>query len=313
MFVLAFAVDELQWRTRRLVSAARVHHHPGPRGDDRWLGVIQFGDDRGQLLFDQRDRLATECKCAGLAEEHVQPGVGETHLRQLELNGLTADRRDVQRRARSAHREHPGGRRHRQSSAASHRRTCCHDDPKLDVMSASDHAEYVNIYKAFPAGYQGMQALEDAAKNGPLDPVIRELVKLRASQINGCAYCIDMHHKDARAAGESEERLYMLPAWREATVYTDAERAALALTEEITLIADGHVPADVEAEARAQFDAETYAALVFVVVAINAWNRLAITSHSPAGIYQPRATAERLTASATPVCVTDIGEGRRSR
>ncbi len=158
-------------------------------------------------------------------------------------------------------------------------------------MSSSQHAEYVNIYKAFPAGYQGMQALEEAAKNGPLDPVIRELVKLRASQINGCAYCVDMHYKDARADGESEERLNMLAAWREATVYTDAERAALALTEEMTLIADGHVPADVEAEVRAQFDEETYAALVFVVVAINAWNRLAITSHAKPGVYQPRAKA----------------------
>jgi AhpD family alkylhydroperoxidase len=158
-------------------------------------------------------------------------------------------------------------------------------------MTSSHHAEPVNIYKAFPSGYRGMQALEDAAKSGPLDPVIRELVKLRASQINGCAYCIDMHHKDARAAGETEERLYMLAAWREATVYTDAERAALALSEEITLIADGHVPDDVEAEARAQFDDETYGALIFVVVAINAWNRLAITSHSPVGRYQPKATA----------------------
>lgn len=158
-------------------------------------------------------------------------------------------------------------------------------------MTSSNDAEYVNIYKAFPSGYEGMRALEDAAKSGPLDPVIRELVKLRASQVNGCAYCIDMHYKDARAAGETEERLYMLPAWREATVYTDAERAALALAEAITLIADGHVPGDVEADARARFDAESYAALVFVVVAINAWNRLAITSHSPAGKYQPRATA----------------------
>jgi len=158
-------------------------------------------------------------------------------------------------------------------------------------MSRSEHADYVNIYKAFPAGYKAMRALEDAAKHGPLDPVIRELVKLRASQVNGCAYCVDMHYKDARAAGESEERLYMLPAWRESTVYTDAERAALALTEEMTLIADGHVPADVEADARAQFDDETYAALVFVVVAINAWNRLAITSHAPAGTYQPRVAA----------------------
>jgi AhpD family alkylhydroperoxidase len=158
-------------------------------------------------------------------------------------------------------------------------------------MTSSHDAEFVNIYKAFPAGYQGMRALEDAAKSGPLDAVIRELVKLRASQINGCAYCVDMHYKDARAAGETEERLYMLNAWREATVYTDDERAALALAEAITLIADGHVPADVEAEARARFDEETYAALVFIVVAINAWNRLAITSHAPAGTYEPRAAA----------------------
>ena len=158
-------------------------------------------------------------------------------------------------------------------------------------MTSSHHVDYVNIYKAFPAGYHGMRALEDAAKSGPLDAAIRELVKLRASQINGCAYCVDMHYKDARAAGETEERLYMLNAWREATVYTDDERAALALAEAITLIADGHVPADVEAEARARFDDETYAALVFIVVAINAWNRLAITSHAPAGTYQPKAAA----------------------
>jgi AhpD family alkylhydroperoxidase len=158
-------------------------------------------------------------------------------------------------------------------------------------MTTAHPPAFVNIYKAFPSGYEGMQALEDAAKQGPVDHALRELVKLRASQINGCAYCIDMHYKDARAAGETEERLYMLPAWREATVYTDAERAALALTEAVTLIADGHVPADVEAEARARFDEPTYAALVFLIVAINAWNRLAITSHSPAGRYQPKVDA----------------------
>ena len=155
----------------------------------------------------------------------------------------------------------------------------------------SQHPEHVNLYAAFPAGYRAMAALERACADGPLDPALYELVKLRASQINGCAYCIDMHHKDARARGESEERLYMLPAWREATVYTDAERAALALTEEVTLIADGQVPADVEAAARASFDGETYAALVFTIATINAWNRLAITSHSPAGRYRPKAMA----------------------
>jgi AhpD family alkylhydroperoxidase len=160
-------------------------------------------------------------------------------------------------------------------------------------MTPDDHREFVNIYTAFPAGYEGMQALERASKSGPVDPALRELVKLRASQINGCAYCIDMHYKDARAAGEGEERLYMLPAWREATVYTAAERAALALTEAITLIADDHVPAAVEREARAQFDDETYAALIFLIVAINSWNRLAISSHAPAGRYRPKVNVAR--------------------
>jgi AhpD family alkylhydroperoxidase len=155
---------------------------------------------------------------------------------------------------------------------------------------AATRPEHVNIYQAFPAGYDAMAQLEQACA-GAMDPVLFELVKLRASQINGCAYCIDMHHKDARAAGETEERLYMLPAWREATVYTDAERAALALTDAVTLIADGHVPADVEAAAREHLDATAYAALVFTIATINAWNRLAITSHSPAGRYRPKAAA----------------------
>ena len=158
-------------------------------------------------------------------------------------------------------------------------------------MISSGDVEPVNIYKAFPNGYRAMQALEEAVKSGPLDPVTRELVKLRVSQINGCAYCIDMHHKDARAAGETEERLYMLAAWREASVYSDAERAALALCEEITSIAEGHVPSHVEAAARSHFDEQTYAALVFAIVVINAWNRLAITSHSPAGKYQSKVPA----------------------
>jgi AhpD family alkylhydroperoxidase len=157
-------------------------------------------------------------------------------------------------------------------------------------MAESDHPAHVNIYKAFPAGYRAISALEQAC-SAAMDPVLFELVKLRASQINGCAYCIDMHWKDARAAGETEERLYMLAAWREATVYTAAERAALALTDEVTLIADGHVPVDVEAAARQQFDEPAYAALVFTIVTINAWNRLAITSHSPAGNHRAKAHA----------------------
>ncbi len=150
-------------------------------------------------------------------------------------------------------------------------------------------APAVNIHKLFPAGFQGLSGIEDALKQTPLSGTIRELVKLRASQINGCAYCLDMHYKDARAEGETEERLYMLPAWREATVYTEQERAALALTEAVTLIS-GQIPADVEAEARAQFDDETYAALVYTIAMINVWNRLAIANHAEPGRYRPRRT-----------------------
>ena len=149
----------------------------------------------------------------------------------------------------------------------------------------------INLMEAFPAGYKAVLAYDKAVAAGPLDATLFELVKLRASQINGCAYCIDMHYKDLRAGGESEERLYMLPAWREATVYTDAERAALALTEAVTLIAGSHVPGAVEDEARRLFDAETYAALVFAIALINTWNRLAITAHSEPGHYQPRRVA----------------------
>lgn len=156
-------------------------------------------------------------------------------------------------------------------------------------MTTDTARPYVNIYRAFPEAREAMAALQETVAASSLDPVIAELVKVRASQINGCAYCIDMHHKDARAAGETEERLYMLPAWEEATVYSPQERAALALTEQMTLIADGHVDEEVEAEARAQFDEATYAALVFTIVVINAWNRLAITSHAEPGRYKPPA------------------------
>lgn len=157
-------------------------------------------------------------------------------------------------------------------------------------MTTQPQTEFFNVYKALPAGYQAMSSLEAAVKNSSLDRTVFELVKLRSSQINGCAFCIDMHYKDLRAMGESEDRLYMLNAWREATLYSDAERAALAFAEAVTLISVGHVPADVEAAARAQFDDEAYAALLFAVVTINAWNRLAISTHSPSGQYKSQLT-----------------------
>ncbi|GAB3118071.1 carboxymuconolactone decarboxylase family protein [Janibacter alkaliphilus] len=145
----------------------------------------------------------------------------------------------------------------------------------------------VDIYGPQPAAYRAMVRLEQAARDGVGDDTIFELVKLRASQINGCGYCVDMHSKDLLAGGETPQRLVLLDAWREAPIYTRAERAALALTEAVTTVADGHPSAEVEAEAREVFDEGAYAGLVVAIATINAWNRLAITSHAPVGSYQP--------------------------
>jgi AhpD family alkylhydroperoxidase len=118
-----------------------------------------------------------------------------------------------------------------------------------------------------------------------------ELIKIRASQINGCAYCLDMHTKDARAAGETEQRIYALNAWRETPFFTDRERAALEWTEAVTRVADTHVPDDVHQRVSAQFDDDELVALTFAVIVINSWNRLAISVRPPVGSYQPRAVA----------------------
>ncbi len=123
-------------------------------------------------------------------------------------------------------------------------------------------------------------------KGSGLEGSLLELVKVRASQINGCAFCIDMHTKDARAAGESEQRLYALSAWREAPFFTERERAALALTEAVTLIADSHAPQAVIDGATAAFSPDELTWLLYAVIEINAWNRLAITTGAPeAGSY----------------------------
>lgn len=111
-----------------------------------------------------------------------------------------------------------------------------------------------------------------------LDPGLRELVNLRTSILNGCAYCIDIHTKIARRSGESERRLHAVAAWHEAPFFDDRERAALALTDAVTLIADEHVPRDVWEEVSAQFQTEELAQLVWAIIVINAWNRLAITT-----------------------------------
>ncbi len=127
---------------------------------------------------------------------------------------------------------------------------------------------------------------EYLAKSG-LEPSLLQLIDFRVSQINGCAYCLDMHSKDLRAGGESEQRLYVLDAWREAPFYTERERAALAWAEAVTLVTEGHVPDEVYEQARAQFSEEELVNLTLAVVTINGWNRLNIAFRTEAGSYQP--------------------------
>ncbi|HJQ26116.1 MAG TPA: carboxymuconolactone decarboxylase family protein [Blastocatellia bacterium] len=124
------------------------------------------------------------------------------------------------------------------------------------------------------------------AKSG-LEPSLLHFIEFRVSQINGCAYCLDMHSKDLRAAGESEQRLYVLEAWRESPFYSERERAALAWAEAVTLVHEGHVPDDVYEQARAQFSEEELVNLTLAVVTINGWNRLNIAFRTVPGSYQP--------------------------
>jgi len=140
--------------------------------------------------------------------------------------------------------------------------------------------------KAAPGAYKAMLAFNDYGDTCGLELSLLDLVKTRASQINGCAYCLDMHYKDARASGETEQRLFGLDAWRESPYYTERERAALALTEAVTLITDGHVPDDVYEQAKQQFSDEELMNLVTNIIIINAWNRYCITFRSVPGAYQ---------------------------
>ena len=133
---------------------------------------------------------------------------------------------------------------------------------------------------------RAMLGLEREVQHSGLEPSLLELIKIRASQMNGCAYCIDMHTKDARARDESEQRIYALSAWRETPFFTPRERAALALTEAVTRVFDGHVPDDLWEEATRHFTEQEMLALTFAAVAINSWNRLAITLRSVPGSYQ---------------------------
>lgn len=146
----------------------------------------------------------------------------------------------------------------------------------------------IEYTKFAPEVIRSLYAIERYLHESGLDVKLLHMIKLRASQINGCAFCIDMHWKDARAAGESEQRLYGLDAWRESPYYTDRERAALAWTESVTLVCQTHVPDDVFERLRAQFSEKEIVDLTHAVAMINLWNRLAIPFRAAPGNYQPK-------------------------
>ncbi len=152
----------------------------------------------------------------------------------------------------------------------------------------------IDTTRISPQVLQALLGLNAPLKSSGLEPALLELVKMRASQINGCAWCLDMHSKDARAAGETEQRLYLLDAWRETALYSERERAALAWTEAVTLVTDGHVPDEVYAEVSSHFDEQELVALTLAVVAINGWNRFNIAFHVEGGHYRPGMLKEML-------------------
>src|SRR4030095_16459775 len=141
-----------------------------------------------------------------------------------------------------------------------------------------------------PEAYHAMLGIERYLQQSGLDESLQNLIKLRVSQVNGCAYCIDMHWKDLRAAGESEQRLYGLDAWEESPYYSDRERAALAWAESVTNIQDGHVPDSVYEDVKKFFNDKELADLTLAVTAINSWNRLSIAARTVPGTYQPAKT-----------------------
>jgi AhpD family alkylhydroperoxidase len=150
----------------------------------------------------------------------------------------------------------------------------------------------LNYAKVAPGVYDAMEGLEKYLEQSGLEESLLHLIMLRASQINGCAYCLDMHSKDLRAIGENEQRMYSLDAWRECPYYSDSERAALAWAEAVTLVAQGHVPDAVYEEARSHFSEKELSDLTLAAASINAWNRLCIAARIVPGGYQPAKAKE---------------------
>jgi AhpD family alkylhydroperoxidase len=157
-------------------------------------------------------------------------------------------------------------------------------------MSHNDPSPRLDIRTLAPAAHRAYLAFHTAVEGLGLERGLLELIKIRASQINGCAFCLDMHTIDARAHGEREQRIYALSAWREAPFFSARERAALAWTEAVTHIATAHPSDAAFAAAKEQFDEAELAALTLAIVAINGWNRIAITSGAVAGTYRPATT-----------------------
>lgn len=161
--------------------------------------------------------------------------------------------------------------------------------PEAAAETAHDgHAPRIDYARLAPGAVRAQFGVEAYVRASGLEHSLVELVKLRASIMNGCAYCVDMHTKDARAAGETEQRLYAVPVWRETPFFTPRERAALAWTESLTDVGRTGVPDDVYAHALRHFSEEELVNLTMAVIAINGWNRLAVTFRAPVGSYQPR-------------------------
>ncbi len=154
----------------------------------------------------------------------------------------------------------------------------------------------INLMNVSPGIVHAMLGLEKQVTKAGLDSRLLDLVRMRASQINGCSYCLDMHSKDARAAGETEQRLYGLNAWRETPYYSARERAALEWTEALTLVTQGHVPDDVYERVRQEFSEDELAHLSLAIVAINGWNRLNVAARTIPGDYVPGSLATHATS-----------------
>lgn len=170
------------------------------------------------------------------------------------------------------------------------------DRPVLDCADA--HPERMSLARTAPELFRTYAALDQMVQKA-VEPALHELVKIRASQINACAFCLDLHTTQARAQGESEQRLNLLSAWRDVSAYTERERAALALTEAVTLVAETHVPDEVWNAATDVFSPSELAGLLMAIVTINGWNRIAITSRMPAGGHQVHDRARRVAAAPT--------------